>query len=188
VTVSSRPLSRTHRGPWRRRLVLGILIVFLAFAAATARLFVWPDLPPLPHRADAIFELGGPGDRDGATLALAPDERAPQVFQSTTEADAASGACLPPIPGVKIECFHAVPETTRGEARYIGVRAAASHWKSVILVTTPDQAWRAQLRVGRCFPGAVYVETTPLPKWDWFRQIPYQWAATIKAELFQRDC
>ena len=55
-------------------------------------------------------------------------------------------------------------------------------------MTTPDHAWRARLRVERCFPGQVYVATSPLPKWDWLRQIPYQWAATVKAELFQRDC
>ena len=31
-----------------------------AFVAVTARVFVWPDLQPLPEHADAIIELGGP--------------------------------------------------------------------------------------------------------------------------------
>jgi hypothetical protein len=177
-----------HRPTVRRRLTFVALFTVVAFSAITARLFIWPSLPPLPAHADAIIELGGPGNRDAVTLALARQHRAPLVIQSTLAQDATSDTCLPPIPGITIECFHAVPPTTRGEARYIGERGAADHWKSVIIVTTPDHAWRARLRVQRCFPGQVYVETSPLPKLDWFRQIPYQWAATVKAELFQRDC
>jgi hypothetical protein len=162
--------------------------VFLAFSALTARLFVWPSLPPLPEHADAIVELAGPGDRDAVTIALAKGHRAPLVIQSTLARDATSNTCLPPIPDVTVACFHPVPSTTSGEARYIGDRGASSHWGSVILVTTPDHAWRARMRVERCFPGQVYVKTAPLPTVDWLRQIPYQWAATVKAVLFQRDC
>ena len=31
-------------------------------------------------------------------------------------------------------------------------------------------------------------DTSPLPPLYWFRQIPYQWGATTKALLFERDC
>jgi hypothetical protein len=55
-------------------------------------------------------------------------------------------------------------------------------------VTTPDQAWRARLRVSRCFAGPVYVATSHLPLRDWLTQIPYQWAASAKALLWQRSC
>jgi uncharacterized SAM-binding protein YcdF (DUF218 family) len=175
-------------GRLRRRVVLVSLGLLIVFAATTARLFIWPSLPPLPDHADAIIELAGPGDRDATTIALAKEHRAPLVIQSTLPGDATSDSCLAPIPETTIECFTPVPPTTRGEARYIGERGAAEHWKSVILVTTPDHAWRARLRVERCFPGHVYVETSPLPKADWLRQIAYQWAATVKAELFQTDC
>ena len=92
------------------------------------------------------------------------------------------------MPDVTIVCFHPDPDTTRGEARYIGALAAERHWRSVIIVTSRDHAWRARLEVMRCFPGEVYVSTTPLPAWAWFRQIPYQWAATTKAMLFETDC
>jgi len=180
---------KARRSRLRRRVTLVALLLFVTFVAATARLFVWPSLPPLPEHADAIIELGGPGDRDAVTTALAEDHRAPLVIQSTLARDVTSPeTCLPPIPHVTIECFHADPATTRGEARYIGERGTASGWSSVIIVTTPDHAWRARMRVERCFPGQVYVATSPLPKVDWLRQIPYQWAATLKAELFQRDC
>jgi uncharacterized SAM-binding protein YcdF (DUF218 family) len=39
----------------------------------------------------------------------------------------------------------------RGEARFIGGVARQYGWKSVIIVTTPDHAWRAALRVSRCW-------------------------------------
>lgn len=160
----------------------------VAFVGATARIFVWPSLAPLPAHADAIIELAGPGDRDATTLALARQHRAPLVIQSTIAADSTSDTCLPPVPQTTIGCFTPSPATTRGEARWIGEQGARQHWRSVIIVTTPDHAWRAQLRVQRCFPGRVYVATSPLPKLDWLRQIAYQWAATAKAELIQRDC
>jgi hypothetical protein len=167
---------------------VAVLVTVLAFSAATARLFVWPSLPPLPAHADAIVELAGPGNRDDLTLALAREHRASVMVQSTVGVDATSDTCLPSVAGVRVRCFEAEPPTTRGEARYIGALGSAEHWSSVIIVTTPDHAWRARLRVQRCFPGRVYVATTPLPTAYWFRQIPYQWAATVKAELFQRAC
>jgi uncharacterized SAM-binding protein YcdF (DUF218 family) len=176
---------RSHRP---RKIILTALVLLVLFAAATIHLFVRPSLAPLPAHADAIVELAGPGDRDAVALALAERHVAPIVIQSTLPGDAISDTCLPRTTGETIRCFSPEPPTTRGEARYIGEQAAAGHWKSVIIVTTPDHAWRARLRVERCFPGQVYVATSPLPPMDWFRQIPYQWAATAKAELFQRDC
>ena len=165
-----------------------VLLVIVAFTAVTVRLFVRPSLAPLPEHADAIIELGGPGNRDAVTLTLAAQHRAPLVIQSTVAGDAISDTCLPPVPDVTIGCFHPIPDTTRGEARYIGREGAALHWQSVIIVTTPDHAWRAKLEVERCFPGRVYVQTSPLPPLHWFRQIPYQWAATARALTFRRGC
>jgi hypothetical protein len=51
------------------------------------------------------------------------------------------------LAGLTVMCFHPDPGTTRGEAQYIGRMAATDGWSSVILVTTPDQAWRARLRI-----------------------------------------
>jgi hypothetical protein len=167
--------------------VAGCATVLTLFAAVTARVFIWPDLQPLPARADAIVELAGPGDddRDRVALNLARDGKARVLVQSTLAADT---SCLPPVPGVRLVCFHPDPLTTRGEARYIGTMAARLDWHSVILVTTPDQAWRAHLRVSRCFAGKVYVATAHLPSWGWFRQIPYQWLASVKALTIERSC
>jgi hypothetical protein len=186
-SVDSRKLSRSPlRRRWRTWAVLALAT--LLFGGATSRLFVWPELPKLPARADAIIELGGPGNRDGAALALARKHEAPVLIQSTVVSEAGTSTCLPPVPDVTIMCFHADPGTTRGEARYIGTLAAQRDWRSVILVTSRDHAWRARLRVMRCFHGDVYVSTTPLPARAWPRQIAYQWAATAKAMLLEREC
>lgn len=172
-------------------MALGLaLVVLAASAAATGRLFIWPDLPALPARVDAIVELAGPGDaaRDEAALALAREHRASFLVQSTTADDARSGRCLPPVSGVTVLCFHPEPNTTRGEARAIRRLAEQYHWASVVLVTTRDHAWRARVRVERCFAGDVYVRTARLPLEYWPFQIPYQWSATVKAFTVQRTC
>lgn len=159
--------------------------VVLLLGLVSARLFVWPSLPDLPEHVDAIVELAGPGNRDAVAMALGEAHVAPLVIQSTVPGDT---ACLPPIARTTIECFTPTPSTTRGEARYVGERGAEDGWGSVVIVTTPDHALRARWRVERCFPGKVYVATSPLPAHDWLVQIPYQWAATAKAQLFERDC
>jgi uncharacterized SAM-binding protein YcdF (DUF218 family) len=165
-------------------------LLFAVWVVFTARLFVWPARPPLPRQADAIIELGGPAmeGRDRLAMELAKEHKARFLVQSTTVREAGTSRCLPPVRRVTVMCFHAVPGTTRGEAEWIGRQAKARHWRSVVLVTTPDQAWRAGLRVRRCFGGTVFYATSPLPLAKWFTQIPYQWVATAKAVTIQRAC
>jgi hypothetical protein len=185
---------RKHvRQNWRSRRLgaaVALMIVVAVFSAATARLFVWPHLEPIPRHVDANIELAGAAndERDSLALLLAREHRADFLVQSTTRDEAGKHTCLPAVPGVTIVCFHANPSSTRGEAQYIAAEAAQRGWTSVILVTTPDQAWRARLRTVRCFAGDVYVATTPLPPELWIWQIPYQWAATVKALTVERSC
>jgi uncharacterized SAM-binding protein YcdF (DUF218 family) len=183
-------MTKDVRSRRRRMFVVAAAIVLLLFDALTARLFMLPDLAPVPPRVDAIVELGGPavGGRDILAIQLSRANRAPDLVQSTVVEEAGTNTCLPPAPGVTVLCFHADPNTTRGEAEAIAKLARERHWRSVVLITTPDQAWRARLRTLRCFDGQVYVATSPLPPAAWLRQIPYQWAATVKALTFERSC
>ena len=88
-----------RRKRYRLRIALGIIILlFAAMTAMTAHMFIWPDLAPLPDRADAIIELGGPTVRDEAALRLAGDHRAPVLVQSTVQEEAGTHSCLPPSP------------------------------------------------------------------------------------------
>ena len=55
-------------------------------------------------------------------------------------------------------------------------------------MTTTPQDTRARLRVGRCFPGSIYVMTAPLRAYEWPYALAYEWGATIKTLLLQRSC
>jgi uncharacterized SAM-binding protein YcdF (DUF218 family) len=174
----------------KRRALLVVAVLLLGLGVATDRLFIHPRLAPVPPAVDAIIELGGAGmaGRDSLALELARSGHAPYLVQSTLADAQGTSSCLPAVPDVTVLCFHAEPNTTRGEARWIADEAKRRHWRSVVLVTTPDQAWRARLRTTRCFDGDVYVATSPLPWTDWPRQVPYQWAATAKAVTLERSC
>jgi uncharacterized SAM-binding protein YcdF (DUF218 family) len=85
-------------------------------------------------------------------------------------------------------CFQPDPATTQGEAEATARLARQYDWHSIVLLTTPDQTWRAELRFRRCYSGSIYGVTTRLPLHLWPFQIAYQWAATAKAELVSRSC
>jgi hypothetical protein len=177
------------RRPWRRIGWTAGALVLVTLLALIAHLFVWPDLPPLPARADAIVQLGGPGGRRGEALDLAHQNRAPLLAISVSDDEIGTHWCADGrLDGVRVVCFHSDPFTTQGEARSIATLAAQYGWHSVILVTTPDQAWRATVRVQRCFAGQVFVDTVPLPWYEWPAQIAYQLAATAKAYTVETGC
>ena len=88
-SAGARPSPRS--GGSRRRLcisLVALLVIVVPFSVVTGRVFIWPDLAEVPASADAIIELGGMGDRDGAALALAREHRAPVLIQSTVVAEA----------------------------------------------------------------------------------------------------
>ena len=173
---------RAVRRRRRRRLVAALIVLVAVLGAATGRLFIWPA-QGMPARVDAIVVLGGPGERLVKGLELADQHRAP-VLAISKGLWFPPSLCLTP----KVICFQPEPVTTQGEAEFVGRLAKKYHWRSMVLVTTPDQDTRARLRVGRCFGGSVYVVTTSLPASQWIYQIPYQWAATFKALALQRNC
>ena len=184
-------MSSTDSRRRRRRVVMIVLAVVLVGALTLAgRLFVWPSLPPLPQRADAVVQLSGPGNRRAVALNLVRLGRAPLVAISVSdqERDVAGWCDRGQLRGVPVVCFHPEPFTTRGEARAIAQLAQQHGWHSVILVTTPDQAKRAMLRVSRCFNGKIFVATAGLPWYRYPGQVIYQAAAMAKAYTLETSC
>jgi hypothetical protein len=169
----------------RRALVVVAVLVAL-FVAATARLFIWPAQGMPPH-VSAIVMLAGPGERLPVALRLAREHRAPMLVVSRGQ-HGYGGPCPPPTPGVKLVCFEPDPGDTRGEAEFVGQLAKQYHWRSLVLVTGPQQDTRARIRMERCFGGSVYVVTGSLPLSIWPYQIAYEWAALFKALVLQRGC
>jgi uncharacterized SAM-binding protein YcdF (DUF218 family) len=180
---------RAVRRRRRRKAAVALAIVLAGFCAATGVLFVWPPGQGMPARVDAIVVLGGQGDRLGQGLELARQDRAPVLLVSRGLPHPVPGSvCGPRSQSVKVICFDPRPRTTQGEAEYVGRLARRYHWRSVVLVVTPDQVIRARIRFERCYAGQVYVVTTPLPVLEWPYQIAYQWAAMFKEEVLQRSC
>ena len=177
----------------RRRRVLQVVSVLtvsfvILLSAATARLFIWPT-QGMPAHVSAIIMLNGTGDRLDTALDLAWQHKAPfLVISRGSQAYAHGGDCAPSIPHVTVICFDPSPSTTRGEAEFVGRLAMKYHWQSVVLVTIKPQDSRARFRVASCFSGPIYVVTSPLPHSDWPYEIAYEWAATLKAVIFQRSC
>ena len=192
-------MARTHharepRAPGQRRprrgccLLAAVALFLAAFGTATARLFVWPQRG-MPAHVDAIVMLNGPGDRLHTVLDLAWAQHAPMIVISRgSQYWGHSNICAPKIPRVQVICFDPNPSTTRGEAEFAGRLARRYHWHSIAMVTTTPQDTPARLRMGRCFPGNVYVVTAPLPLNEWPYAIVYEWGATLKALLVQRSC
>ena len=179
-----RPPGRARRR-LRRALIAAAALVLL-LAGLTARLFVWPPVG-MPDRVDAILMLNSVGDPQRVALQLAREHRARYLVVSQGTV-ASHYACPAPVPGVKLICFHPSPATTQGEAEFTGRLASKYHWHSVVVVTITPQAFRARLRLERCFGGQVYVMTGSLPLNSWPYQIAYEWGATIKALTVQRSC
>jgi len=170
---------------WQRALVVVTALVVL-FAAATARLFVWPA-QGMPPRVSAIVLFAGPGERLPVALRLAREHRAPILVVSRGQ-HGYSWPCPPAVPGVTLICFDPDPGDTRGEAEFAGQLAKRYHWSSVVVVTGTEQDTRARMLMKRCFAGSVYVVTGPLPMSIWPYQIAYEWAALFKALVIQRGC
>lgn len=182
---SSRKAARRRR--WRR-VAAALIIVFVVFCAASARLFIWPA-QGMPPRVNAIVVLGGPGNRLGTGLELARQGRAAfLVISEGLPFNVPSSLCAPHAQKYKVICFQPEPGTTQGEAEFVGRLARQYHWRSVALITTPDQDTRARVRFHRCFADQIYVVTTPLPASRWPYMIAYQWGALFKAEVLQRSC
>lgn len=167
---------------------VALVISVMTVSAATVRLFIWPDRG-MPAHVSAIVMLNGPGDRLGTALDLAWQHRAPFVVISRGSPYWGHGSvCAPSIPHVQVICFDPSPATTRGEAELVERLARKYHWTSLVLVTLTPQDTRARLRVERCFAGPVYVVTTSPSWYVWPYEIAYEWAATVKALIFQRSC
>lgn len=176
---------RIFRRRWFLRLLLCVLLLFVLFVAATARLFVWPPTDP-PKKVDAIVALDGWPPRMYKALQLARDGYAPVVYISTESYGIRQ--CRETIPGVSVRCFEPVPEDTRGEAEYVTRQAAEHHWKSLLVVSSMTQTTRARMLFKRCFSGEVVMDPVPMPTSQLARNIAYEWGAMFKALFIEPHC
>ncbi|GAC1533757.1 MAG: YdcF family protein [Acidimicrobiales bacterium] len=165
---------------------LSIIVLFGAFVAASARLFIWPS-PDKPQEADAILILGGGGHRRPVGYDLARAGLSKTLAVSTSDTDKALRGS-PEFVGVEVIKFRPEPFTTQGEARYLAEQAHKRGWKRVIVVSGREQMTRARLRIRRCYDGELLMVAAPRQlRWVPY-DVVYEWAAMAKALVLERGC
>jgi len=169
-----------------RRVLAGILSASFLFIVATAWLFVWPT-DGAPHRVDAVLLTADPHAPVHLAIRLAQTLRAKYLLISLGH-DGYGGSCPQPVPHTRLICFDPNPPTTQGEAEYAARLAHRYDWRSILVVSIVPQLWRAEQRVRRCYHGAVYGAAGEIPLSWWPYEIAYQWGATLKMLVLQRNC
>ena len=188
VTSATPSLGRRTSGVLRRHRIVSSLVALLVIAVAVAdvRLFVVP-VSDIAAPTDAFVVLGGDTFtiRLNAAVALARQDPGASLVVSTP----GRTRCPRYLRiGVPVICFRPDPSTTQGEARATAALAKEHGWTSITVVTTADQVWRARLRFSRCYTGSLRVVQAPTSMWIRLRSVPYEMAATVKAEVLQRNC
>ncbi len=183
--------------PWSSRRRLALLFVAVAvvvIAVLTERWFVHPRTDD-PGTADAVFVLGGGGDRIGLAVDLARQGVSTDiVFAAVYVEDQlvwSTRPCNhyrpPDVPETAVfRCAQPDPLTTRGEARLLADLADQEGWDEVVVVASTDQITRARRLISRCWDGEVRMVSVDHSD-PWPIRALYEWGASVKA-TFLRAC
>jgi uncharacterized SAM-binding protein YcdF (DUF218 family) len=139
-----------------------------------------------PAKADAVVVLWGTEQRLPVGQKLVREGYAPLLvvsrsLQPTVREQRAcrSGGVL---------CFHAVPDSTVGEARAIARLAAARHWRMIDVVTSQFHVVRARMLIRRCYHRGLRMVGAPEPAWRLPYDIAMETAKLVYQETVARDC
>ncbi len=183
LSASPNTLSRTAI----RTAGICTAVFIAAFAAVTARLFVWPSTSA-PARVDAVVVFGARNsERLPEGLRLVNEGIAPVLVVMTPPEDR---SICQQVPLYEVICIKPEPFTTRGEAQAVGELAGERGWSSILLVTSTHHVTRARLLLDRCFEGSVRSAATK-PRDEFMRRverIAHEWAALVDAVTLSREC
>jgi uncharacterized SAM-binding protein YcdF (DUF218 family) len=169
-------------------LVLPVLLV--AWLAATAVLFVWPEQDE-PRTADAVVVLsGGRKTRLAKGLELVRAGVAPTlVISDGTAPGWREGNRLCDGEGTfEVVCFRPRPYSTHGEANDVAALAARHRWRSLVVVTSRYHVTRARMLFRRCTDAriaGVAARTSPL---SMTMNLPFEWGKFVWQLTLERDC
>jgi uncharacterized SAM-binding protein YcdF (DUF218 family) len=176
-----------------RRVALASVAVLAVVAGAvvwTARTLVWPTTDEVGRgSADAVVALAGGGPRVARAEVLVQRGVAPLLVVSDggeEEWDVLDAACAAERAAYEVRCFTPDPATTGGEARAVARLAHHLDLDSVVVVTSPHHAARAELRVARCAEAEVLRAITDQP--TRLRSVVREAAGLAHAWLFDRGC
>lgn len=208
-TIECIECDKWRRQRRRRGFLVGIVLLLIPIAfIAGMPVYVHPDTDPL-RKADAIFILGGYGDRKAYGFSLYDQGWAPNVVVSNPIGP--NGPSYPtmwisrwctsttwgseflsvnkPWPKSTKYCPNPEPGTTLGEARALRELASQHGWHTIIVVTFRPHITRARFILERCFAGDVIMTASPtkIPLTRWAYEYVYQTLGFVKA-LFDRAC
>jgi len=167
---------------------IGFLVLFVGWLVGGYFVVVRPHVNH-PRLSDAIVILGPPevnGRLDVARALLDRHVSSTLVISlNSPEQRRARDLCEHPPAGTNVSCFHAEPQTTRGEAEQIRRLARKHGWKSITVVTSTYHISRARMILKRCFDGRLYLVAAHrgISVWSWPYQYVYQSAGYTKAFL-----
>lgn len=145
--------------------------------------------------ADAVVLFAGSGERLPVALQLMADRRADVLVLPNGNRDGwpeANVLCTAPADelGYEVVCPVPDPVTTAGEARAIGRVAAERGWGSVVAVTSTYHLARAELLLGRCFPGHIQPVAAhrDMTRSQWWRAARHELAGHLGHRLLLRGC
>jgi uncharacterized SAM-binding protein YcdF (DUF218 family) len=163
-----------------------VVVLVLLVGAVDVRLFVVPT-SDRPGPTDAVVVLGGGTFfiRLRTAIKLVDTHPGTALIVSTP----GNTQCPRHLRDrAQVICFRPDPSTTQGEARAATQIGEEHGWRSLTVVTTADQVWRARLRFSRCWPGDLRVVQASTSEWVRLSSVVYEMGATVKAEVFQRSC
>jgi uncharacterized SAM-binding protein YcdF (DUF218 family) len=171
----------------RRFLIFAAIVLAVAYAIGIP-LFLDRD-DAVPARADAIVALSGSDRPLPAAQALFASGVAPTLVVSTDRSRPdKSRATLCKKPPKGVVCIRPGQLSTFDEARLVNDLANRNHWRSIVLVSSQYQIYRATRIFERCVDAQVAGDGVDEPWWRNAIAVPLEWIKLGISETVRRRC
>ena len=141
-----------------------LLVALLGWAAAAGWLFAVRH-DGRPRHADAVVVLAGSKTRLPVGLRLVREGYAPLLVVSRGGSTRLEERVCGGITGVHVICFEPDPDSTVGEARFIGELARRRGLGRIDVVTSHFHVFRARVLIERCYHGELTMVGAPQAEW-----------------------
>ena len=166
---------------------LGSTLVFVVALAVGLGLWLFYFVGTThPRHADAIVVLSGDPNRLVKGLQLLREHVAPVLAFSLAPGTDHLFTKLCRRPSV--DCFHAAPFSSEGEAKTIGRMAEKRGCNSLVIVSSRFHLRRAELLFDRCTHAKLQVVASRTPFWEYVRYAPLEAGKLFVQLTFRRAC
>jgi DUF218 domain-containing protein len=175
-----------------RKLLLLVVVLVVVFYALGAYLFLARHDDALDGRADAVVVLAGDRGRLPVALDLIRAGVAPVLVVSEDEYwsdEARFNLCKEGrLTGAQLICRYPVPDSTRGEVRFVSQLAKDRGWRRLVVVTSRYHLFRTERLFTRCMDADFVFRGSKDRTLENLVAVPNEWAKLVLAETFRRGC